>query len=58
VPGISHITPLPPELQKVTTFQAAVVKTTRDADLSKRVIQLLASSEAAGAVRNSGLEAL
>lgn len=58
VPGIAHITPLPPELQKVAEFSAGVAATTRDADLARSVIRFLASKEAAPAITRSGLEPL
>ena len=56
VPGIAHITPLPPEVQKVSVFSAGVAASTRDAGLARSVIRFLASSEAAGAIVKSGLE--
>ncbi|MGZ8156525.1 MAG: substrate-binding domain-containing protein [Burkholderiales bacterium] len=56
VSGIDHITPLPPELQKVSIFSAGVAATTRDAALARSVIRFLASAEAVPAVRKSGLE--
>jgi len=56
VPGIDHITPLPPELQKVSSFAAGVAASTPDAALARSVIGFLASPEAAEAIRNSGLE--
>jgi molybdate transport system substrate-binding protein len=56
VPGIAHITPLPPDLQKVSTFAAGVAATAPDAALARSVIQLLGSPAAAMAIRNSGLE--
>ena len=56
VPGIAHITPLPPEVQKVSVFSAGVAASTRDADLARSVIKFLASAEAAPAITNSGLE--
>ena len=58
VPGIAHITPLPPELQKVTAFSAAVAATARDVELARSVIRFLASKEAAPAITKSGLEPL
>lgn len=58
VPGIAHITPLPPELQKVAEFSAGVAATTRDADLARAVIRFLASKDAAPAITRSGLEPL
>jgi len=56
VPGIAHITPLPPELQKVSVFSAAVGATSRNADLARSVIRFLASAEASSAILKSGLE--
>lgn len=56
VPGIAHITPLPPEVQKVSSFAAGVAASSPDPALARRVIQFLASPEAARAITNSGLE--
>jgi molybdate transport system substrate-binding protein len=56
VPGIDHVTPLPPEVQKVSVFSAGVATNTRDASLARAVIEFLASPEAAGAIAKSGLE--
>ena len=56
VPGIDHVTPLPPEVQKVSTFSAGVAQSTRDSDSAHALIRFLASPEAAQAITNSGLE--
>jgi len=56
VPGIAHVTPLPPEVQKVSVFSAGVAMSTRDSDAAHAVIKFLASPEAAGAIAKSGLE--
>ena len=56
VPGIAHVTPLPPEVQKVSVFSAGVAMSTRDSDAARAVIKFLASPEAAGAIAKSGLE--
>ena len=56
VPGIDHITPLPPEAQKVSTFSAGVAVSTSDKDAAHAVVRFLASPEAAGAIIKSGLE--
>ena len=58
VAGIAHITPLPPELQKVSVFSAGVAASSADAALARAVIQFLASREAASAITQSGLEPL
>lgn len=56
VPGIAHITPLPPEVQKVSVFSAGVAASTTDSDQARAVIGFLVSPEAAPAIRKSGLE--
>ncbi|MDH5534327.1 MAG: substrate-binding domain-containing protein [Betaproteobacteria bacterium] len=56
VPGIAHITPLPPEVQKVTSFAAGVAATAPDPALARLVIEFLASPKAATAITSSGLE--
>jgi len=56
VPGIAHVTPLPPEVQKVSLFSAGVGKTTTDIAAAHAVIKFLASPAAASAIIKSGLE--
>lgn len=56
VPGIAHITPLPPELQKVSNFTAGIGANSTDRDAARKVIAFLASAAAAPAIRASGLE--
>ncbi len=56
VPGIDHVTPLPPEVQKVSVFSAGVAASSNDSDLAHSVIKFLASPDAAQAITKSGLE--
>lgn len=56
VPGIAHITPLPPEVQKVSSFAAGVAASSPDQAGARAVIRFLASPEAAQAIADSGLE--
>ena len=56
VKGIAHITPLPPELQKISIFAAGVAASSPDKPLARKVIEFLASPQAAEAIRNSGLQ--
>jgi molybdate transport system substrate-binding protein len=56
IPGIDHVTPLPPEVQKVSVFSAGVAASTRDVDAAHALIRFLASPEAADAITKSGLE--
>ena len=46
VKGIDHITPLPPELQKVSSFAAGVAATSPDKGRARAAIEFLASKEA------------
>jgi len=56
VPGIAHITPLPPELQKASLFTAGIGANSPDRDAARKVIAFLASAEARQAISDSGLE--
>jgi molybdate transport system substrate-binding protein len=56
VPGIDHITPLPPEVQKVSTFSAGVALGTSDSAAAHALVKYLGSPEAVRAISNSGLE--
>ena len=58
VQGIDHITPLPPELQKVSSFMAGIGANSPDKDAVRKVIAFLGSAEAAKAITDSGLEPL
>lgn len=58
VPGIAHITALPLELQKVTSFAAGVAARAPDPKLARSAIAFLSSPSAAQAIQNSGLEPL
>lgn len=58
VPGIAHITPLPPEVQKVSAFTAGVGASTTDKNAALGVIRFLASPAAVEAINNSGLQPL
>ena len=54
--GIAHITPLPPEFQKVTTIVACVAASAPDQALARSAIRYLASPETAQAKTRTGLE--
>jgi molybdate transport system substrate-binding protein len=56
VKGIDHITPLPAELQKVSSFAAGVAATSPDKSRARSAIEFLASKEAIQAIKDSGLE--
>lgn len=58
VQGIAHITPLPPELQKVSNFTAGVGAKSPHPAAARKVIGFLASPAAAQAIADSGLEAV
>jgi len=56
VPGIDHVTPLPPEVQKISLFSAGIAAIAKDENIARAAVQFLASPEAAGAITRSGLE--
>ena len=56
VPGIDHITPLPPEVQKLSIFSAGVAATSSDSDAARAVIAFLSSLAASESIKNSGLQ--
>jgi molybdate transport system substrate-binding protein len=56
IPGIDHITPLPPEVQKVSLFSAGVAMSSTDVEAAHTVLKFLGSPEAADAIIRSGLE--
>jgi molybdate transport system substrate-binding protein len=56
IPGLAHITLLPPEVQKVSTFAAGVAASSPDRARARSIIEFLASPAAARAIAGSGLE--
>jgi molybdate transport system substrate-binding protein len=58
VDGIDLVGPLPPEVQRVTTFSAGVGAASTDPATAKSFIEFLASPAAVGAIRNTSLEAV
>lgn len=56
VQGIAHITPLPPEVQKVSSFVAGVAASALHPVAARAVIALLASPASAKTITDSGLE--
>jgi molybdate transport system substrate-binding protein len=56
VQGIAHITPLPPELQKMSSFAAGVAASCPDKARARAAIAFLASPEAAQTIKSTGLE--
>jgi molybdate transport system substrate-binding protein len=56
IPGIELIGPLPPEIQKTTTFSAGVAASSQHPGAARALINCLSSVEAAGVVAKTGLE--
>lgn len=56
VQGIAHITPLPPEVQKISNFTAGIGANSPDPACARKVIAWLASSAAHPAIAASGLD--
>src|SRR5947209_2241393 len=55
-PGVDFIGTIPPDLQLVQTFSAAVLADSKESRLSKQLIAFLTSETARTAIRNSGME--
>jgi len=55
IPGVDFIGPLPPEVQRITTYAAGITTDSRNPDLAKRLIEFMADS-ANAAIRNSGMD--
>lgn len=56
VKGIAHITPLPPDLQKVSNFMAAIGANSPNKALARKAIEFITSPAAADTIRSTGLE--
>ena len=56
IPGAEVVGPIPAEVQKITTFSAAVTANAQAPDAGKALIAFLASAEAAPVIRKTGLE--
>jgi molybdate transport system substrate-binding protein len=57
-PGVDFAGSLPPEIQFVQMFSAAVVAGSGDIEAAKRLIEFLASARASEAITKSGMEPL
>jgi molybdate transport system substrate-binding protein len=57
-PGVDFAGTIPPEIQLVQVFSAAVVAGSSEIEPSKRLIEFLASTSASERIRNSGMEPL
>lgn len=55
VPGIAHVTPLPPEAQKITTFSGGVAVSSPHPARARAVLQFLCTQPARQAFLESGL---
>lgn len=56
VPGIAHVTPLPPEVQKVSLFSGGVAASSLDRASAGAALRFFASADAHPAITRSGLE--
>ncbi len=56
--GVDFVGGIPPEIQFVQVFSAAVVAGSGEIDASRRLIEFLASARASEAIRKSGMEPL
>jgi molybdate transport system substrate-binding protein len=58
VAGLDFVGTIPPEIQYISVFTAAVVTGSKEVEASKRLIAFLASEKASRAIKNSGMEPL
>ena len=56
--GVDFAGSLPPEIQFVRVFSAAIVAGSQETENCKRLIEFFASTRAAEAIRKSGMEPL
>jgi molybdate transport system substrate-binding protein len=56
VKGIDLLGPIPAEVQKATTFTAAIAANATEREAGEALIRFLAAPEAADAIRKSGME--
>ena len=56
VAGVDIVGPLPPELQKITTFSAGIATVSKEPDAGKALIKFLASPAARAAIVKSGMD--
>jgi molybdate transport system substrate-binding protein len=56
VKGIDLLGPIPAEVQKVTTFTAAIAANAKEREAGEALIAFLAAPDAADAIRKSGME--
>ena len=56
VPGIDIVGPLPPDIQEITTFAAALHKRAEQPDAAKALVRHFTSADAAPVIRRKGME--
>jgi len=56
VKGIDYVGPLPPDVQHITVFSAALHKGTTAPDAAKALVKFLTAPEAAAIIRRTGME--
>ena len=56
VKGIDYLGPLPPDIQEVTVFSAALHKAAGPTDAARALLKYLTAPEAAAIIRKTGME--
>ena len=56
VAGIDIVGPIPPEVQKITTFSGGVAVNSKEPEIAKQFLRFLASPEAAATIKKSGMQ--
>ena len=56
IEGITYVGTIPEDVQKVTMFSAGITTSANDADTARRLVDYLASAEAAPVIAETGME--
>jgi len=56
VKGIDYLGPLPPDIQEVTVFAAAVHKAAGPTDAARALLKFMTAPEAVSVIRKAGME--
>lgn len=56
VPGIDIVGPLPPDVQRITTFSAGLHARAKEPDATKALVKFMTAPEAASIIRKRGME--
>jgi molybdate transport system substrate-binding protein len=56
VPGVNYIGPLPPDIQKITTFSSGIHSEAKQPRAAEELVRFLTAPAAASVIRKEGME--